>query len=188
MREELERKKNVINMMITMHSSLSYRNKTKALISNIFFLIAAIILNIFIFFDYKYLGFLKFDETIIRDIINFSSLLIFLFSVVFMMIDWSKKAEKHKLAVNQLSRLLNELRLILNIKDEVVFASKSELFNELYNQTSETIPKINDRYFNKLKAKHYRKVELSKFIDKHKGKPYFVIYTLFLKETLFQKK
>jgi len=187
MREELDRKYKVINMMITMHSLLGFRNKTKALIGNIFFLITAIILNIFVFFDYKYLEFLKFNEINIRYIINISTLLIFLISVVFMKIDWSKKGEKHELAVNQLSRLLNELRSILNIKDEVIFASKSELFNELYNQTFETIPKINNRYFNKLKAKHNKKIELSKFIDLHKGKSYFVIYTLFLKKTYFKK-
>lgn len=187
MREELERKYKVLSMMITMHSVLSHRNNNKAITVNIFLLITAILLNIFTFFDYKYLSFLKLNESDIRTIVSISSLFIFLLSVVFMMIDWTKKGEKHKLAVNQLARLLDELRLILKTQENTIFISKVELFNELYNQTFETIPKINDSKFNKLKTKHYQKVELSKFIDKHKGKPYFIIYTLFLKETLLKK-
>jgi hypothetical protein len=96
-----------------------------------------------------------------------------------MLIEWSNKSESHKQATNQLSRLLNELRLILSIKDEKTLNEKSIMFNQLYNQTCETIPKIPDKRFNSLKAKHYQKLELSKFIDKNKGKPFLVIKLLY---------
>lgn len=187
MKEELNRKYRVINMMITMHSIMYHRFKAKALISNIFFLITAIILNVFIFFDFEYLDFLNIKEVSIKYIISISSFTIFLLSVVFMLIEWTKKSERHEQATNQLSRLLNELRMILKIEDDSLLNSKSELFNELYNQTFETIPKIPDKKFNYLKAKHYQKVELSKFIDNYKGTPFFVIKILFFYNKTFSK-
>lgn len=188
MKEELERKYKVINMMISMHSFLYHRFKTKTLVGNIFFLLTAIILNVFLFFDYDYLSFTGFSVNSIKNIISISSFLIFLLSVVFILIEWSKKCEQHLQAVNNLSRLINELRSILKIEDSSILTHKSELFNELYNQINETITKIPDRKFNKLKAKHYKKVELSKFIDRHKGKPYFVIVILFFFDKTFKSK
>ncbi len=109
-------------------------------------------------------------------------------SIIFLLVEWSKKSEQHLQAVNQLSRLLNELRSILKLKDSTVLANKVELFDELYNQTNETIPKIPDNKFNYLKARHYKKVELSKFIDKQKGKPYFVIKVLFFFDQVFKSR
>jgi len=166
-------------MMITMHSILHHRYKTKSLIGNIFFLVTAVILNVFTFFDYHYLSFLQIQEGNIKNIVAISSFTIFLLSIIFMLVEWAKKSEKHEQAINQLSRLLNELRLIQKIEDEEALSLKIDLFNELYNQSFETIPKIPNNKFNSLKAKHYQKVELSKFIDNHQGKPFFVIKFLF---------
>ncbi len=90
--------------------------------------------------------------------------------------------------MNQLSRLLNELRKLNSLEIAELSSSKVDLFNELYNQTFETTPKIPDNLFNSLKAKHYQKVELSKFIDNHKGKPFFVIKLLFFYNKTFNKK
>ena len=142
----------------------------------------------FIFFDFEYLSFTGFSVDKIKNIVAITSFLIFLLSVVFMLVEWSKKSEQHLQAINQFSRLLNELRSLLKIEDSHVLTTKSELFDELYNQINETIPKIPDRKFNYLKARHYRKVEISKFIDKHKGKPFFVIRLLFFFEKTFKLK
>jgi len=186
MKEELDRKYRVINMMITMHSIMHHRYKTKSLIGSIFFLLTAIVLNVFTFFDYSYLSFIGLDENSIKNIIAIVSFVIFLLSVIFMLIEWSKKSEQHVQSMNQLSRLLNELRTIQKIEDTSVLNHKTELFDELYNQIFETIPKIPDNKFNSLKASHYKKVELSKFIDKHKGKPFFVIKILFFYSKTFK--
>lgn len=188
MKEELERKYRVTSMMISMHSVLHHRYKTKSLVGSIFFLLTAIILNAFIFFDYDYLEFVGLTTVCIKNIVSILSFLIFLLSIVFMLVDWSKKGEQHLQAINQLSRILNELRSILRINDSSILKYKSELFDELYNQMNETIPKIPDRKFNYLKARHYKKVEISKFIDKHKGKPYFVIRILFFFDKTFKSK
>jgi ABC-type multidrug transport system fused ATPase/permease subunit len=186
MKEELHRKYRVINMMITMHSVMYHKYKTKTLIGSIFFMIAAIVLNVFTFFDYSYLSFIGLDEKNIKNIIAIISFFIFLLSVIFMLTEWSKKSEQHLQSINQLSRLLNKLRAIQKIDDTSVLSHKSELFEELYNQIFETIPKIADNKFNSLKARHYKKVELSKFIDKHKGKPFFVIKILFFYNETFK--
>lgn len=188
MKDELQRKYKVINMMITMHSILHQRFKTKSLVGNIFFLLTAIILNVFIFFDFDYLSFTGFSIGRIKNIVAVTSFLIFLLSVVFILVEWSKKSEQHLQAVDQLSRLHNKLRALLTVEDLTILTNKSELFDELYNQVNETIPKIPDRKFSYLKARHYKKVELSKFIDMHKGKPYCVIRILFFFEKTFKSK
>jgi hypothetical protein len=187
MKEELDRKYKVINMMITMHSIMHHRYKTKSLIGNIFFLITAVILNIFTFFDYQYLSFLQLQADNIKNIVAVSSFTIFLLSIIFMLVEWAKRSEKHELAINQLSRLLNELRLIQKIENEDALSLKLDLFNELYNQCFETIPKIPNNKFNSLKTKHYQKIELSKFIDENQGKPFFVIKILFFYNKTFTK-
>jgi len=187
MKEELDRKYKVINMMITMHSIMHHRYKIKSLIGNIFFLVTAVILNVFTFFDYKYLSFLQLQADNIKNIVAISSFTIFLLSIIFMLVEWAKRSEKHELAINQLSRLLNELRLIQKIENADALSIKLDLFNELYNLSFDTIPKIPNNKFNSLKAKHYQKIELSKFIDDHKGKTFFVIRILFFYNKTFTK-
>lgn len=186
MKDELGRKYRVINMMITMHSIMHHKYKTKSLIGSIFFLLAAIVLNVFTFFDYRYISFIGLDESSIKIIIAIISFFIFLLSVIFILIEWSKKSEQHIQSLNQLSRLLNKLRTIQKTEDTSEFNHKTELFDELYSQVFETIPKIPDNKFNSLKARHYKKVELSKFIDKHKGKSFFVIKILFFTKKTFK--
>lgn len=185
MKEELKRKHRVINMMISMHSVLHQRFKTKSLIGSIFFLLAAIILNVFTFFDYRYLNFLGVEEAHAKNILAIVSFSIFLLSVIFLLVEWSKKSEQHLQAINQLSRLLNELRAIQSIEESEIVKHKVELFDELYNQTFDTVPKIPDNKFNRLKARHYKKVAVSKFIDKHNGKSYLLIRILFFFKTTF---
>lgn len=185
--KELERKYKVVNMMTTMHSILRAKYKARALLSKVFFLITAIILNMFTFFDFEYLDFLNFEEGFINNVLNLSSVTIFFLSVIYIFIDWGKKVEKHEEAINQLSRLLNEIRIVKKLVDNEKFKPKVTLLNEMYNQTFEIIHEIPENKFNKLKAKHYHKVELSKYIDLHKGKPYIVIYILFTWENLITK-
>jgi len=186
MKEELDRKYRVINMMITMHSILYHRYRKKSLIGKIFFLISAIILNVFMFAAPKELLLPSFIKNNVSKILTISSFSIFLLSVIFLLIEWPEKSEKHLNAINQLSRLLNKLRSIKKEKN-LIDESEINLFDELYNQTFETIPKVQDKIFNSLKAKHYQKVELSKFIDKHKGKPFFIIKLIFLWEKILKK-
>lgn len=180
MKEELKRKYRVINMMVSMHSVLYQRYKTRSLIGSVFFLLVAIVLNVFTFIDYSYLEFTGINEENVKTTLAIVTFSIFLLSVIFLLVEWTKKAEQHLQAINQLSRLLNELRAIQSIDDIVIVKHKIELFDELYNKTFDTTPKIPDNKFNSLKAKHYKKIEISKFIDKHKGKSYLVIRILFL--------
>lgn len=173
-------------MMITMHSILSSRYRRRALIGDIFFLITAIVLNILVFFDLKKVPIIVLPENKLQFIINISALIIFLLSIIFMFVEWQKKAARHEQAINQLSRLINELRSILAIEDETAFNTKAAFFNELYVQICETIPKIPDSQFNRLKARHLQKVELSKFIEQKAGKPYLIIWILFIFSKTFK--
>jgi hypothetical protein len=187
MKEELERKKRVINMMITMHSVLSHQNRRKALCGNIVLLLAAIFLNVFIFFDYKYLAFTNLSEDFIKNLLGIASIVTFALSIIFLLVDWNKMAEEHEQSINQLSKLLSMLREIQTIEDPSALEVKSSLFNELYDLIMESLPKIPNNKFNRLKAKHYYKVELSKFIDKNKGIIYPILRCKFFYESLRSK-
>src|SRR5690606_13032230 len=99
-----------------------------------------------------------------------------------------KRSANHEMAVNQLSRLLSEIRRVSAIQEIDVKKAQIEILNRLYDQTFEPLPKVKDSEFNRLKAKHYYKKELSKFIDLNKGRPYFVIRFLFFWQRTFSQK
>lgn len=156
-------------------------------IGNTFFLISAIVLNTAVFTDLNAWGLISLTKEEIDRIINISSFIILLISIVVLVIEWGKKASGHEQAVNQLSRLLTEIRRVSLLSDDELKKEQSEMLNQLYDQTFEPLPKIEDSKFNKLKARHYYKKELSKFIDANKGKPFFVIRTQFFFKKLFSK-
>ena len=188
MTEELNRKYDVVSMMITMHSVLYHRFKIRASIGSTIFLISSIVLNTAVFTDFQKLGLESLTTEEVNWIINITSFIILLLSVLFLAIDWLKRSANHEMAVNQLSRLLSEIRRVSAIQEIDVKKAQIEILNRLYDQTFEPLPKVNDSEFNRLKAKHYYKKELSKFIDLNKGRPYFVIRFLFFWQRTFSQK
>lgn len=184
---EIEKKIKIVDMMISMNSSLYNKYKNYVSFSNITLLICSITLNVIAFADFNYLEFLNIKEQELNYFIPYISFLIFIISIIIIICDWTKLRDKHLNAINQLSRLKNELKKYELGSNQINTGIQYSSISELYSQTFENTPKISERKFNILKSRHYRKVELSKFIDEHKGKHFIIILILFYCNRYFKK-
>jgi len=187
METELNRKYDTVNMMITMHSILHYRYKNLSFVGNILFLISAIVLNFAVFADFTALGVTSFSKQEINNFVNIISFALLLLSIIFLIVDWGKKSTSHEQAVNLLSPLLTEIRRVTGIQDETLKSTQYEMLVRLYDQTFETIPKIPHFDFNGLKARHYHRLEFSKFVSNNKGKSFLIIKIMFFFRKNFSK-
>lgn len=179
--DEIRRQKNVINMMSTMHSILRTRYYSLALVVELSLLVSAIVLNALVFIDFDYLKLFFEDERVAQGYVGLFSVIVFIISVIMLRVNWKEKSENHSHACTQLSRLLSECRQIMSIREGSEKKIAEDAFSVKYNQISNMLVPIPHSKFNSLKAKHYRKVQLSKLIDRHPGKPLFVLrfYLLF---------
>ncbi|MEP1035518.1 hypothetical protein [Ekhidna sp.] len=170
--EELKRKKKVINMMITMHSSLrdAYGGKARAI--DLILLILAVILNSILFSSNEYLSSItSFSPSQIELFTKILALLVFLISVILLLVNWKQSLENHKSACNRLFMLLNECRQLIEESGE---SPQTETFNKKYEEVMASIVPIPDAKFNRLKSHHLRKVEFSKYLDRNKAKPFWL--------------
>jgi len=167
---ELERQKRVISMMITMHSILSSKYSRLSNFFEITLLIVSAVLNALLFVDTSFIARVTFINPVNQQLfIGIASVIVFAISIVLLKVNWKEKSEKHRKSSEQLFILLHECRTILNLSDEEEKSLQSEEFNKRYLQVINMLEKIPDSRFNNLKSAHYRKVELSKLIDKHPG-------------------
>lgn len=171
--EEIKRQKRVLDMMVSIHSKLYDTYKFRALAVEIILLISSVILNALVFVDYEYFSefISKTDAQLFTGIF---SIVVFGLSVVMLLVNWREKASKHLQASNELCKLLQEAREIIDdgqTNNTVLLTN----FNDKYKQISNIITSIPEKKFNRLKAHHLRKVELSKYISKHPAKPYWLV-------------
>jgi K+-sensing histidine kinase KdpD len=173
---ELEREKKVINMMITMHSILSSKYSRLSSIFEITLLIASVILNTLIFADPKFISkSILINENDQKLILGFASVIVFAISIVLLQVKWKERSEDHCRASEQLFILLQECRTITSIKNEEERNALCQEFYKRYLQVTNMLVKIPDSKFNSLKLAHYRKIELSKLIDKFPRSSLFIL-------------
>jgi hypothetical protein len=96
-----------------------------------------------------------------RDLLAFLGVALFAVSVVSLRVDWKEASANHARAAESLGRLKAELRDARDVED--VRLRTSQVLSDL-----EPIP---DRLFLSLKAKHLRKVEVSKALSRRPGIP-----------------
>jgi hypothetical protein len=171
---EFERQKRVINMMITAHSSLRDRYLYISRLIDIMLIVVSVCLNAVVFVeDSFYRSFFEKPESV-KLFLGIVSVTVFALSMIGILLNTKQKSENHKQAAIQLSILLHESRIIDDIADGVERNGKVSIFFQKYNQINSMIASIPNRDFNRLKSKHLRKVELSKFISQNAGLPFFL--------------
>jgi uncharacterized membrane protein len=165
-RSEIERFRNVIDMMVTAHAYLNEHYFRLSLISDIFLFSSTVILCVVAFADpallTKVLG------------VNFSiyagifAVLTFIYSFIANSLDWKVKAEKHKAAFEKY------VDLKCQCNDIVEQARKGKeceprTFIEKYFTMTASIISIPEPLFLKCKKHHKLKVTISKHLDQHPG-------------------
>jgi hypothetical protein len=91
-------------------------------------------------------------------------------SLVELVLDKRGAAQLREDAVRVLAALKAEYRVPPAQGHEV---EEAQRMSERYAQAMETVPAIPERVFNRLKARHLRKVEISKHLSKHPGMSYW---------------
>ena len=173
---DFDRQKKVIDMMLTAHSVLRDKYLSLSSFFENFLLIAAAILNAFVFIDVAFITKMtNLNEEHQKLIIGIASIIVFAISVVLLQVKWKEKAENHERATGTLFALLQESRQIKNMQDGIIKDNAIEEFEKKYASSLEGIVKIPERKFNSLKLIHCRKIELSKLIDKHPGSRLFIL-------------
>jgi len=89
--------------------------------------------------------------------------------LVELVVDRRGAAQRRADAVRVLGALKAEYRVPPAAEEEVTTAAR---MSERYAQAMETIPAVPERSFNRLKAAHLRKVEISKLLSEHPGMSY----------------
>jgi hypothetical protein len=95
--------------------------------------------------------------------------LIFFLTLFDLVIDWREKAWKHEQSADRLGNLKTLFRSV-TVVGGMVDAGETDLATE-YQQAMDLTARIPERQFLRIKAKHERKVALSKMISAHPGAP-----------------
>ena len=186
---EIERQKKVISMMITGHSVLSAKYSRLSSFFEITLLIASIVINALLFVDANFITrFTSINQESQKLIIGIASITVFTISLILLQVKWKEKSENHAKATEQLFILLQDCRIILSTSDEQEKKLLCQEFNKKYYQVLNILVKIPDNQFNHLKLLHYRKVELSKLIEKHPGSRLLILKLKLFLSSVKEKK
>jgi len=185
--EKLETRKDMIDMMLSMHSELSSIYKNRVIILDILLIILSIILLTFVFIDQSYLSNLGIEETNAKIILGLSSIAVSCLSLLSYVIDWRGKNICHTQAFRTLIELKNEWRIFLFNKESINYENVTRL-EEKTNLLLNQCINIDDKVFNRLKKKHYMKVALSKAISDNPNLPLFYIKFNLIKEAFLKSK
>ena len=177
--EYLGKKRDVMDMMATQHFILSDTYNFKNTMLDCCELIAAVIICGMTFFNYsnvndQYANSIWFS-------MGFFSIFVFAITLVKQRLDLKTKAEKHDYAGRVFSKIKIEISDKIQewCKVEVTSEMVLEFMSGIYKQYEDLVT-IPDNKFTKLKHKHYRKIELSKYIDENKNCPWFLCKIKFM--------
>lgn len=174
--EEFRRKRRVLDQMLTGHSLLRDRYERRALVLTLLILALSIVATS--------VAFLSGDSTFsilglrarVHIWVGVLTAIIFFLTLVDLRVDWRQRAGAHGEAARRLGRLKGLFRMA-TIRNGVVDAGGADLNGE-YDNTMGQLPPIPDTRFLWVKAKHTRKVQVSKLLDKHAGAPLWYVRLL----------
>jgi hypothetical protein len=171
--QELDRRRGVVDVMLSAHALLRDRYRRKAQIVDLTVFGGSIVLCATVFIDPQLAARTRIGETGTRLLLGITSVLIFFLAIVSMLFDWKEASGRHSRAASLLGDLKAKGRLLA--ADDQAGAVKPEDFVQLYDSVMQTLPPIPDDQFVRLKAYHRRKTELSRAIDDNPTAPVFVL-------------
>jgi hypothetical protein len=171
-REEYQRKFKVLDMMLSGHSSLCERYRRRS-IGLILAIMALSILGATLALQADNGVEIFSIDLELKVWLALLSGVIFFLSIVELVLDWRGRAWSHGDAARRLGILKGEFRRAV-VTDEKVETDGVDLDVE-YDQTTAAIVEIPNSVFNRLKAKHRRKIEISKLLDESPGAPLLLL-------------
>lgn len=171
---EIDRQYRVLKQSMTMHAVLRDRYRLRSLIIDIILLLCSVIFCATTFASDGVLNKLGVSAEDVRDLLGVASVLAFFASLVSLRVDWKGKAALHKKAVNKMFDLLSIFREVRDEKTQVSREVANDI-NKAYLDIMRNIPPIPEKVFIKLKARHLKKVEVSKMLDNMPGVPTLIL-------------
>lgn len=177
--EEYRRKFRVLDMMLSGHSSLCERYRRRSITLILTIMALSILAATLALKDEDSVRILFVNLESTEWLAIFSGLIFFL-SISELVLDWRGRAWAHEDASRRLGKLKGEFRRA-EVGAEVVKSDGVDLDLE-YDHTTSAIIEIPNSSFNRLKAKHRRKVEISKRLDTSPGTPLLLLHWRIFKE------
>jgi len=175
LQDQISKSVKKIDQRITSHCILHERYSILSFISDFLLIISSIILTVLAIDEYLLSKIFHLEHHTIRILIIVFTLITLIYTIMAWKIDWKGKAFKHDQASRTLSQIKLEGKAALERSETEFLIS----FQDKCTHIQTLLIEIPEKSFLKLKAKHKRKVELSKFIDRHEGLPFYLIYLKF---------
>ena len=168
-RDEYDRMWRVVDTSLSAHSHLRDRYRRRHRAVTLLVMTLSIVATGFAFLSTDAtvaLGFLSLD---LATLLGLLTMLIFFLALFDLIVDWRGRAGAHEEAGQRLSDLKAKLRAV-TLSDNIIDQGDIDLRAE-YEHTMATIIAIPEGQFLAMKAKHHRKVVVSKLIDTHPAAP-----------------
>jgi hypothetical protein len=171
---ELNRKFRVLNQTQSMHTFLRDRYASRALLIDLLLLASAVVFCASAFATDEVLARFGPKPQDVRYIIRLFSVLAFMLSVLSLRVGWKEKSATHKDAAQKMARALGTFRKHQEPDGTWPVTAWTDL-DTVYSEAMNNSVPIPEKLFVKLKARHLRKVEVSRMLDSNPGCPVFVL-------------
>jgi hypothetical protein len=182
---ELDKKLRILDQSLSMHSDLRDRYKRRSLIVDLSLLACSVVFCASAFAGDSALSHFGTKPDLIRYFLRVSSVLAFMLSILSLRIDWKGKSAAHHDATGRLSRALASFRDHRQSDGTWPSESIPRLDDTYWAAMHNSVP-IPEADFVRLKARHLRKVELSKMVSSHPGCPVIALRLALLCSSLRQ--
>jgi hypothetical protein len=171
---EISRKFRVLAQTLSMHTALRDRYANLALAVDVLLLACSVVFCATAFASDEVLSHFGPAPEHIRFLLRAFSVLAFMLSVLSLRVDWKGKSVRHREASEKLSRALSVFRKNQEADGSWSPEALSEL-DSVYSEAMHNSVPVPEASFVRLKARHLRKVQLSKMLDSNPGCPVLVL-------------
>lgn len=172
--KETERQYRVLQQTLSAHTALRDGYTARAKAAEMLLLVCATVFCATTFAGEGFYEDLGISPQMGRLVLGIASVLAFASSLVILVVDWKGSAARHGEAAEKWSAALEDFRR-LRIRDGSWPEEARATLNAAYWEADRNSTNIPERKFNRLKARHLRKVEVSKLISRHPGCPQLVL-------------
>jgi len=179
--EMAENKKRIFDQTASMHFKLSDKYKIKCTVEDIVEIIISITLCGVTFLDRE--KYFHLSEEISNLVMGFATIFLLAFTLVKQRLNHKQLYEKHQLAGKMyVQAKLDIASKLIKWQDKRTETDDTEILEYIDDHftTLNELPQIPEKYFNRLKHNHLRKVALSKYVDSHQNDPWLICRIKFL--------
>lgn len=167
-REEVERIRRVADLLCSAHAALRDRFKRRALLIDIFILLASAWLTAMAFADSRFNKWLIPFEIDSQLWLGLFGVVIFFLTLIQFKVDWAGRAEAHKRSCNMYAEVKREAGYLLASNAEIP-SREFQRLTARYDMASDSGVEVSEKDFLPVKRRHLMKVRLSKLLDEKPG-------------------